>query len=242
MLVWARTACVPVNERVMNRANLKVQRRAVRRRSLEVGCTLFWYDMFIPSSISVLHAGPKSLWLRRQLLLRSCLRVSLRRETRRQLLRSNCLRSHKLFGPACRTEIEEGINMSYQNNVQPTSRLRLRTARRWTLRFALFITLSLMGTQAVLAQTSMLQGTVSVSSTNGAGKRLPGASLRLTPASSGQPTRSGVTNEQGEYKFTDLAAGIYTLQIDLTGFKQQTKTVTLQKDTTAVENINLELG
>ncbi len=131
--------------------------------------------------------------------------------------------------------------MSKQNNVQPASRLRSRTAQRWTVRFALFITLSLAGTQAVLAQTSMLQGTVSVSSTNGAGERLPGASLKLTPASSGQPSRSGVTNEQGEYKFTDLAAGIYTLQIDLTSFKQQTKTVTLQKETTAVENINLEL-
>ncbi len=139
------------------------------------------------------------------------------------------------------TEIEEGINMSYQNNVQPASRLRPGTARRWTVSFALFITLSLAGTQAVLAQTSMLQGTVCVSSTSGAGERLPGASLTLTPASSGQPSRSAVTNEQGEYKFTDLAAGIYTLQIDLTGFKQQAKTVTLQKDTTAVENINLEL-
>jgi hypothetical protein len=63
----------------------------------------------------------------------------------------------------------------------------------------------------------------------------------LTPATSGQPSRSAVTNEQGEYKFTDLAAGNYTLQVELTGFKQQTKTVTLQKDTTAVENINLEL-
>jgi len=131
--------------------------------------------------------------------------------------------------------------MSHQNNVQPTSRLRLRTAQRWTVRFALFITLSLTGTQAVLAQTSMLQGTVSVSSTNGAGERLPGASLKLTPASSGQPSRSAVTNEQGEYEFADLAGGNYTLQIELNGFKQQTKSVTLQKDTTAVENINLEL-
>ncbi len=87
--------------------------------------------------------------------------------------------------------------MSYQNNVQPTSRLRLRTAQRWTVRFALFITLSLMCTQAVLAQTSMLQGTVSVSSTDGVGERLPGASVKVTPASSGQPSRSAVTNEQG---------------------------------------------
>jgi len=131
--------------------------------------------------------------------------------------------------------------MSYQNNVQPASRLRSGTSQRWTVSFALLFTLSLAGAQAVLAQTSMLQGTVSVSSTNGAGDRLPGAGLKLTPASSGQSSRSTVTNEQGEYKFTDLAAGIYTLQIDLTGFNQQTKIVTLQKDATAVENINLEI-
>ena len=131
--------------------------------------------------------------------------------------------------------------MSYQNNVQPASRLRLRTAQRWTVRFALFITLSLAGTQAVLAQTSMLQGTVSVSSGNGSGERLPGASVNLTPAKPGEQSRSAVTNEQGEYKFTDLVAGVYTLQIGLTGFKQQTKTATLQEGTAAVENINLEL-
>src|SRR6266850_7094201 len=81
MLVWARTACVPINERVMNRAKLTVQRRAVPGRSLEAGCTLFRYDMFIPSSISVLHCCLKELWPRRQLLLRDCLRFSLRRDS-----------------------------------------------------------------------------------------------------------------------------------------------------------------
>src|SRR6266511_1057604 len=107
--------------------------------------------------------------------------------------------------------------MSYQNNVQPASRLRPGTAQRWTVRFALFITLSLTGTQAVLAHTSILQGIVSVSSTNGPGERLPGASLKLTPASSGQPSRSTVTNEQVEYKFTDLVAGVHTMQNDHNG-------------------------
>jgi len=131
--------------------------------------------------------------------------------------------------------------MSYQNNVQPTSRLRLRAAQRWTVRFVLFITLSLTGTQALLAQTSVLQGTVSINSTDGAGEGLPGASLKLTTASPGQLSRSAVTDEQGEYKFTDVAAGTYTLQIVLTGFKQYTKTVTIQKGVTAVENIKLEL-
>src|SRR5258705_7947645 len=127
--------------------------------------------------------------------------------------------------------------MAYQNNVQLASSLRSNTAQRWMVRVILLVTISLAIMQAALAQTSVLQGTVSVSSTNGAGERLPGASLKLTPATSGQVSRSTVTNDQGEYKFTDLAAGIYTLQIDLTGFKQQTKTVTLQKDTTAVKNI-----
>jgi len=109
------------------------------------------------------------------------------------------------------------------------------------VRLVFLIALSLTAMQAALAQTSMLQGTVSVSSTNGPGEKLSGASLKLTAASSGQPSRSTVTNEQGEYQFADVAAGIYTLQIDLSGFKQQTKTVTLQKDSTAVENINLEI-
>src|SRR3954470_16331554 len=127
--------------------------------------------------------------------------------------------------------------MSYRNHVQPTSRLRPDTARRWMVGFALFIILSLMGTQAVLAQTSMLQGTVSVSSTNGAGERLPGASLKLTPAISGQPSRSTVTNEQGEYKFTDLAAGIYTLQVTLNGFHEHTQTVTIGGVATTIKNI-----
>src|SRR5258705_9534902 len=111
--------------------------------------------------------------------------------------------------------------MSYQNNVQPTSRLRLRTARRWTVSFALFITLSLTGTQAVLAQTRALQGIVSV--TNEAGDRLPGASLSLRSTFAAQTARSTVTNEQGEYKFTDLAAGVYTLQATLNGFKEHTE-------------------
>src|SRR5258705_8913449 len=131
--------------------------------------------------------------------------------------------------------------MAYQNNVQPASRLRSNTAQRWMVRVILLVTISLATMQAALAQTNVLQGTVRVSSTNGAGERLPGASLKLTPASSGQPSRSTVTNAQGDYKFADLAGGNYTLQIELNGFKQQTKSVTLQKDTTAVENINLEL-
>jgi hypothetical protein len=130
--------------------------------------------------------------------------------------------------------------VSNQNNVQPASRLRPGTAR-WMVRLIILVGLFSGSMQVTLAQTGVLQGTVSVNFGNESGERLPGASLKLTPTNSGQPSRSGVTNEQGEYKFTALAAGIYTLQIDLPGFKQQTKTITVQDGAASVENISLEL-
>src|SRR5258705_6056945 len=132
--------------------------------------------------------------------------------------------------------------MAYQNNVQLASRLRSNTAQRWMVRVILLVTISLATMQAALAQTSVLQGTVSVSSANEAGERLPGASLKLTPATCGQASRSTVANDQGEYKFTDLLAGSYTLQVELTGFKQQTNSVTIESGITTLENISLELA
>src|SRR5262245_9376415 len=66
--------------------------------------------------------------------------------------------------------------------------------------------------QSRQTQLCVLQGTVSVSS--GSSERLPGASLTLTPANPGQMPRSAVTNDQGEYKFTDLAEGSYSLKVE----------------------------
>src|SRR5258705_2461546 len=111
------------------------------------------------------------------------------------------------------------------------------------LRLALLVSLSLAAASihSARAQTSVLQGTVSVSGANGQSERLPGASLNLTPATPGQTKRSAVTNDLGEYKFTDLAAGLYTLQVGLSGFKQHTETVTIRAGITTVENIDLEL-
>src|SRR5258705_7240908 len=111
------------------------------------------------------------------------------------------------------------------------------------LRLALLVSLSLAAASihSARAQTSVLQGTVSVSGANGQSERLPGASLNLPPATPDQTTRTAVTNDLGEYKFTDLAAGLYTLQVGLSGFKQHTETVTIRAGITTVENIDLEL-
>src|SRR5258705_174250 len=111
------------------------------------------------------------------------------------------------------------------------------------VRLSLLVSLSLAAAaiHSAGAQTSVLQGTVSVSGANGQSERLPGASLNLTPATPGQTMRSAVTNDLGEYKFRDLAAGFYTLQVGLSGFKQHTESVTIRAGLTTVENIYLEL-
>lgn len=133
--------------------------------------------------------------------------------------------------------------MTRKNNAQRASSLRPGTALRLTVRMALLVTLSLAGAaiHSAGAQTSVLQGTVNVSSAGGQSERLPGASLNLTPATPGQPTRSAVTNEQGEYQFMNLAAGLYTLQVALSGFKQHTKSVLVSAATTTIESIELEV-
>lgn len=133
--------------------------------------------------------------------------------------------------------------MAPKNNEQLVSRLRSRTALQLMFKLALLVALFLIWAAIHLsnAQTSVLQGTVNVSSASGQSERLPGASLNLTPSAPGQRARSAVTNEQGEYKFTNLAAGPYTLQVALSGFKQYTKSVLVSAGTTTVESLELEV-
>src|SRR6266849_540713 len=119
----------------------------------------------------------------------------------------------------------------------------LATSLITLIRLRLMLRMALLGAflfagatlNSVAAQTRELQGTVSVA--NEAGERLPGASLNLTSTLTAQPARSTVTNDQGEYKFTDLAAGVYTLRVTLNGFKEHIETVTIGGVATTIKNI-----
>ena len=117
-----------------------------------------------------------------------------------------------------------------KNNVEDASGLRLRTAARLMARLFLLIALSLGASsiRSAEAQSGDLQGTVSVSGPDGQTQSLPGASLKLTPATPGRAPLSTVSNELGKYRFSDLAAGLYTMQVGLAGFKEQTRSVTVR--------------
>src|SRR6266700_1279945 len=131
--------------------------------------------------------------------------------------------------------------LTRKNDVEPASRLRPST-QRW------MVTLVVLGgflivagsMKSIAAQTSVLKGAVSVAVT-GTSERLPGARLKLTPVQTGETARSTVTDEQGEYKFENLAPGTYTLQVELTGFKPRSLNVTVGQGITTLDSVDLEV-
>src|SRR5262245_17778995 len=90
-------------------------------------------------------------------------------------------------------------------------------------------------------QTCALEGTVSTSSGRGQEERLPGASVDLVSTGPEQLARSAVTNEQGEYKFTNVPPGLYALKVVASGFKEHAQSVTL-RDTTTLQPIVLQVA
>ena len=131
--------------------------------------------------------------------------------------------------------------LTRKNDVEPASRLRPST-QRWMVRLVVLGGFLIVAgsMKSIAAQTSVLKGAVSVAVT-GTSERLPGACLKLTPVQPGGTARSTVTDEQGEYKFENLAAANYTLQVELTGFKPRSLNVTVGQGITTLESIDLEV-
>jgi len=78
------------------------------------------------------------------------------------------------------------------------------------------LVLSLVVTTLVLAQagSSSINGAVKDSS----GSVLPGATVEISSDALSGRTRSTVTDNKGEYRFSNLDAGVYTLRFTLTRF------------------------
>jgi len=131
--------------------------------------------------------------------------------------------------------------MSHKNNGQTIPSPRLAVVRWVGVRLVLGIAFLSGIANTVFAQSNVLRGVVSVSSADGPSERLPGASVDLITAESASNVRSTVTNDQGEYEFTNLPAGTYTLQVRLSGFKQYSSVLTMHAGEPAHENVQLEI-
>ena len=67
-------------------------------------------------------------------------------------------------------------------------------------------------------------------------------SRRKPEAEVGNRSLDAVSDDVGEYQFTDLFPGAYTLEASVQGFKTATKAITVRAGETSVENISLEVA
>src|SRR5215831_506589 len=86
-----------------------------------------------------------------------------------------------------------------------------------------------------------LRGTVTALGASHETLKVPGALLKLTSTASASSALSAVTDDEGEYKFTGLNPGLYTLEISAPGFATQIRRLTIRPSDTTVEDVRLEI-
>src|SRR5260370_27279227 len=87
--------------------------------------------------------------------------------------------------------------------------------------------------------TGTLHGAVATVAPDGPSYSVPGASLKLKAPTQ---TLDAVSDDAGNYQFTNLPPGDYTLEATVQGFKTASKAITIQAGETSVENIKLEVA
>src|SRR5258707_15227219 len=105
----------------------------------------------------------------------------------------------------------------------------LKTCRRLSLIPSLFILLLIVGSQLVNAQTQTgsIVGTVQ----DVAGSILVSAKITIEPTG-----RQTATNDQGQFRISNLPAGDYTVNVSYVGFAPSTVSVKLQSGQVATVN------
>jgi hypothetical protein len=112
------------------------------------------------------------------------------------------------------------------------------TRQRLLVIGALLVVLGLAGPSAWAQYSSTLEGTVSDQS----GAVVPGATVTTSNEATGV-TQNVLTTSAGYYRFPALAGGVYTVKVNLTGFKNWTREhVRLESTQTRAVNVTLEVG
>jgi len=94
--------------------------------------------------------------------------------------------------------------------------------------------------QNAQSQTGTLRGAVTTTGPDGQSYNIPAASLKLKRGELQVAETSA--NEAGEYEFTRLSPGEYTLEAAVEGFKPSSKTITVHAGETLVENVRLDVA
>ena len=92
------------------------------------------------------------------------------------------------------------------------------------------------------AATASINGKVSFTAADGTSNNLSGITVKLTASTPGATPQTAVSNGEGHYEFTHLAAGTYTLDVAVDGFKPWTASVTLAAGQAATQDAAVQLN
>lgn len=102
---------------------------------------------------------------------------------------------------------------------------------------AIVISSSVTTAQGPMRETGSVQGVVATA-LNGQSYNISGASLKLKQEVQVSATSS---SDAGEYEFTQLAPGEYTLEVSVEGFKTTSEPITVCPGVISVENVMMEV-
>jgi hypothetical protein len=89
------------------------------------------------------------------------------------------------------------------------------------------------------SETGRVRGSVTTTLRHGLSYSLAGANLKLKREAQIAET---FANDAGDYEFTRLSPGRYTLEASLEGFESSSTIITVRADKTLVQNVRLELA
>ena len=113
---------------------------------------------------------------------------------------------------------------------------------RWQACFVLAVLASFLGGTNLKAQNQQVAATLSGAITDPTGLALKDAKVTLTSAQNGI-SRRYVTQEDGLYSFTLLPPAVYTLEVDVTGFKDYKQHgISLEAGQTVQQDVRLAVG
>jgi outer membrane receptor for ferrienterochelin and colicin len=110
------------------------------------------------------------------------------------------------------------------------------------LSLAILLLTLLLSASVAAAANGTLRGTVSALGANSETYNIAGAVLKLSGSVPGTTALNAVSTDVGEYKFSDLNPGLYTLGITAQGFAPQTRKIMIRAGETTVEDIRLEIA
>src|ERR1700752_13424 len=112
----------------------------------------------------------------------------------------------------------------------------------WQACFVFVVVAAFLGGSNLKAQNQQVAATVSGTVTDPTGLALKDAKVTLTSAQNGV-VRHFVTQEDGLYSFTLLPAAVYTLEVDVSGFKDYKQHgITLDAGQTVRQDVRLAVG